>query len=149
MLYVFCEQDYDSVDYKATFRGPKVDIHKLRDEWNSNFDERTLGSRNYPEYPQKSSKSKEKEVCIFNTGELFCSSGSISVGSLPNIKSPKYKKWLKAHEKITRDYNKKRDEKIVKFRRKYSGQTIDEMFISYLKKEYKFKEIGNVEMVFN
>lgn len=136
MQYVLYSQDYDNFNELGTYEGPDgLDVCKLKDKFMSNFDYRGLGKPDYPKY--------NGPTIPLHYGP--CSSGSLPEGTpMCVMTSPEFIKWDFVKKQSEKDWSKKRDDKVKEFKIKYKGKTEFDMFLSYLKVEFGFKEVKSV-----
>ena len=147
MIYVLYMCDYEDFEMRGVFDGPKgVDVEALCDQFHANFDHRTLGRPEYPKYngPLEQQPIYYGSVC---SGSVYhsvvgsgCLTGAVS-NPTPFRESPQYKAWEREYVKVRDEWNAKREEKLALFQQKYPGETLETMFISFLRVEYGFKDV--------
>lgn len=133
MLYVLYTSDYDGEEVHGVWEGPHgLDIPKLLDAFEAEFDHRKLGKPKSPKYTGP--------TVLYNPGP-FCS-GSIAPGTLIwDQNSEEYRQWDKEDKKVSKEWQARRDEKIKEWKNKYPGKDVFEMGLSYLEAELGLKKV--------
>lgn len=132
MLYVLYTQDYDGGEVHGVWEGPQgLDIPKLLDAFESEFDHRKLGKPKSSEYTGP--------TVPYNLG-ANCS-GSIAPGTLMcDQTSEEYRQWDKENKKASKEWQVRRDEKIKEWKNKYPGKNVFEMGLAYLDTKFGLKK---------
>lgn len=144
MLYVLYSQEYEDVNFHGVFEAPDgINISDIQSKFRSTFGSTYIGSYKAPEYKGPMTKYKKTKGTNSCGSELIPEMEDGDLIPDIDIHSVEYEEWEKACAKYRKDYHKKIEDRFKEIQALYPGKTEEEMFISYLKQEFNFKEVEN------
>lgn len=142
MIYILYTQDWEDFEIEGLFDGPvSMDVFALREEFYANFDQRTLGHR----IQMLLQITQDHHILDTHVSGSIHVAGTQSLAT--NADLERHQKWNDEREKIHASWHEEKELKIEEWKKKYPGENVSEMFVSYLKIEHGFKEIEGWELV--
>lgn len=142
-LYLVMNRDYSDVDVVGLYEGPPgLDIAAEHERFQKQFNYHGLGYPVYPEYTGPRETANEKSAGQPRTS---CVSGSIYVSDpqgVPVPDSPEYEAWRAECQRISKDWDVRREARLAEVRALYPGDQPWDMFLSYLERALGLRKMA-------
>lgn len=140
MLYLLYRYDEGDTKVFGAYEGlDNLNIDKIRNEFQANFDYRKLGKINYPKYAGPMVPYKKPEGVSYSSGSI--GSPLVEGTLIPDYDCKEYADWRKECEKEFDAFNRHYKDNFKKMQENYPGKDTDEIFLSFLEQEYGLKEV--------